>query len=1324
MSLELHPTDIRQAQALWTTWESGTDVELEATFNVQNMTNWLDIMQHLRSLGLQENPQPPKLNIMVAGGLRFTLVGEGVIQEFCKDNSLKGKPFHVIRKDKKQTGMGPNSVTEVDWKEYGVRIKLRRETALSLDDPRVREVVSRWATISKSFRYIQRYSFTSLKHKGLQFDLSIIKQSQKDEKGHYIQSTSFTNAEIVKQPMNYEAEVEVLEGASFQSLMVGIASVLRGQQRSFVLTRASIRKSVLDFLAEKTGAKKGNFPGPQPVTLERMNMHQLTEDDSTPNIRTGDYNVTDKADGQRCLLTVMPSGGIYLIDMNLNVYGTDCRLPKPVAAEWAGCILDGEWVRRNAENKPMSNFYAFDIYTSAGGRDVSQHPFMVRSDNSKTASRFSEMNAAVAVLAQAERTVLGIPGHFSLRIATKNFRTPDDPKDPLGIFREAAAILDFLEKTKPYHSDGLIFTPNKAPLPKNAGSWRSQFKWKPAEENSIDFMVTIEKETDMRGKSTGVDDIKIKVREDTNQIMRCKTLRLHVGSTLPPELQDPRDTILSQKPLPANLAGRDEQYKPALFTPQPIDPMASVCYVAIDAGATDAAGAATAASDIEAQDDTIRCTRSADPITHGAIVEMVYHPHSPPGWRWEPMRVRWDKTERFQRGIMRRTMNSDMVAQSIWSSIHSPVTEHMIRTGTEEETQKATAPAMAISYYKQKAPAIDQRRVSGLRDFHNKYIKEDILLRVLQRGQSLYDMTCGQGGDMHKWHRRGVSWVLGTDIAEMNLTENKNGAYRRYADRLIENKGKYTPMLFVQANAAMRLSDGGAGQTPMDRTILRSLWGSQESDVPSYVQQFRGEAANGFDVVSCMFSLHYFFKDTATLDGWIQNLSETLKVGGYFVGCCFDGDALNQFVTGIGLHESRKGIESGANGDTEIWSVTRQYEGNELPATADSLGKAVDVNFISIGETYTEYLVSWPYLQQRLSEIGLELLTVEEQADVGLLNSANMFEESYKMASLSGKTYPMTPTLKQFSFLNRWFIFRRRSVGAVPSITTVRMMQPASVAPTVTEEMQEALNMEGPSMAIQEIGLPESVTAAMGEDEVAESFTNLPEMETTAELDAVAAVNAVEATTEPVTQKKAGGEIHKFYEASQQKDELKIGDKAWKRWISTYTLFPLTDIEDSSIIYSSLEAALTAAKYKYASTKPALASRFSDTGEIHQKYELMRAEKGTALTEKEAQELMEKEGDEMRKAAKEAEMKKAGAPFQKEAWVAKVEEITQAYVQQRYNKDERLQKIMEGVRKHDVRLAFYTSAAPNEFSALVKGEEIQGRNLLGRSYMALVGLTY
>ena len=81
MSLELHPNDVSAAETLFQSWEYGTDVELEATFKTLDLTKWLQVIQHLRVLGLREESQPTKLNIMVAGGLRFTLVDEGIIQQ-------------------------------------------------------------------------------------------------------------------------------------------------------------------------------------------------------------------------------------------------------------------------------------------------------------------------------------------------------------------------------------------------------------------------------------------------------------------------------------------------------------------------------------------------------------------------------------------------------------------------------------------------------------------------------------------------------------------------------------------------------------------------------------------------------------------------------------------------------------------------------------------------------------------------------------------------------------------------------------------------------------------------------------------------------------------------------------------------------------------------------------------------------------------------------------------------------------------------------------------------------------------------------------------
>ena len=44
-----------------------------------------------------------------------------------------------------------------------------------------------------------------------------------------------------------------------------------------------------------------------------------------------------------------------------------------------------------------------------------------------------------------------------------------------------------------------------------------------------------------------------------------------------------------------------------------------------------------------------------------------------------------------------------------------------------------------------------------------------------------------------------------------------------------------------------------------------------------------------FDVVSSQFAIHYFFENKTSLGNFLQNVSDNLKTGGYFIGTCFDG---------------------------------------------------------------------------------------------------------------------------------------------------------------------------------------------------------------------------------------------------------------------------------------------------------------------------------------------------------------------------------------------------------------------------------------------------
>ena len=1301
MALELQAAEKAGIDTLWAAWETATDTELEATFGSIDYTSFLNVIKHLRSLGLVEDPQVPKLNIMVPGGLRFTLVGEGVIQAYCRDNSIKGKPFIVVLKERKSAGAG--KISELDLKDYGVRIKIRRELPLLKDDPRVMEAVAKWATLQKSFRYMKRFSFTSLHNKGIQFDASIVRENKKDARGNYIQSTTFLGANITKQPNHYEMEVEVLNGVSAtqKALMFGIVSVLRGIQKNHILIRKSVKEQVLDLLSVQTGAQRGKFPGSQPKTLRKAHMG-IEPEANEPNIRITDYNVTDKADGLRCLLIVAKNGRIYMVNRNRDVFATDRRLDAEAAAEWGGAVLDGEWVTRDADNNPMSRYYAFDIFNGRKGEDVTQRPFIIRSEGD-VVSRMAAMSDATTALNVAKYTTV-LPKQHSFSIHMKTFHTPADPTDTNGIFIQAAAVLDRVKRSAPYHTDGLIFTPNASPLPKNVGTWDQQFKWKPASMNSVDFLVATEKEKGADGKP-GAELISTKLHEQEGQIVRLKTLRLFVGSATDPAFVDPRDTVLNKKPYPASLHQGRGEYRAVEFSPQPPDPMASVCYVAINAGATDAASATTAAQRGESLTDNIYCFESGDPIEDRTVVEMVYDPKEQPGWRWKPLRVRWDKTERYSRGVKGGSMNDEGVANDVWLSIHDPITEDMIRTGASVEEEVVEGHTVSnTAYYQRRASQRDLHKIRGLREFHNRYIKIALLLNtVLTKGTSLIDMSVGQAGDIHKWIRAKVNWVLGCDFALTGLTDKKDGAYARYLNEIVKSKGSVPRMIFVQADSSVRLRDGSAGQTPLDRSILRTLWGESEPSAPPLANDLRGLAAEGFDVAALMFTLHFFFKDAATLDGLLRNISETVRENGYFVGCCFDGDRVAELLRTTATGSTVRGSEDGV----DIWTITKKYEG-DLTTDETGLGKAIDVGFISIGEAYTEYLVSFPYFVNRMASVGMELLNEEELAALGLKHSTNLFSESYAMAAADGNKFPMSPTVKKYSFLNRWFIFRRRSMGTMtkgPTVSSVVVPEGnvvaeapiATTATTATASTDAVLDYD---------------TEAVAEDVVVEETADGAAEDLAAEVP----VPVVEAVV-PAEFRVTSGPIYQFYHKSVAKDELKVGDKNWRRYISTYAPFPFKDRTNPKIIYPSLEAALGAAKYQQATDKPELGAQlFSIESNIHQSFEKERATMDAAT-------LVEKEGAEMRDAQKLTTIRKK-AKFNQDAWDAVKVRILADYVRQRYEEDAKFRQILDATAAQKARLVYYTVGGTNELSGSVKDDKIEGDNLLGRAYMKQVGLRY
>jgi predicted NAD-dependent protein-ADP-ribosyltransferase YbiA (DUF1768 family) len=1109
----------------------------------------------------------------------------------------------------------------------------------------------------------------------------MVRQTMRNKRGEYIWVTKFSQGDITKELPVYEVEVELdrkpddTPDRAIQRLVKGVGEVLRGMQGNSLLIRESTKRQVLD--AYQQLAKTERFRGASTRTLELKNM-VADPDPGEPNIREG-YNVTDKADGLRTMGFVNERGHLYLIDSGPNVYETGLEVET-----CKNSLVDGEWITKNTADEAIHQFLLFDIYYAPGGRDVHTLPFYDAASPTN-GQRYNEMRAWEKLWNAPpgpKEVVSGLTPKTKLQVSVKKFAFAKGTE----IFAAAAKIYD---TPRIYTTDGLIFTKNDSQIPDQPqGDFVTQMKWKPPHDNTIDFMVVTEKIP-----GTIVDQVYNGFHPTSGKEIRYKVLRLHVGFRGDPKQIkiNPREIILQNQPLQPPRGSN--AYRPILFQPEEFpDDKANVCYVEVK-------------TDMETGDEYAYCETSDEPISDKSIVEISYDASRAVGWRWVPKLVRKDKTERLLRGELGRTLNSNATAQSIWNSIHEPVTLSMIRTGSEVPTLNEITSVSAVEreraainqqYVDRTASKQDMNRVGPLRDFHNKYIKEAILYSATMKksGQGIIDIGMGMGQDIQKWRRMNAGAVLGIDIAGDNINNPNHGAYERLWSTMVRNgANNVLPMVFVIGDARKNMATGEAGTTSEDKVILQSVLGKTAPTdiVPPYVQnQLANRFKMGADILSCMFATHYFFESKESFDVFLKNIADNLKIGGYFIGCCFDGEKTFDFLRG---RDTRIGEE----GTTTLWKITKKYDADEIPAGDDGFGMPIDVEFISIGIPHREYLVPFHLLKSKMLSIGCELCSRDELKAMGLENSTEMFGDSHKRAAKNGKKFPMTPAVEQFSFLSRWFIFRRKGDKA-PENSQVNLTLPTPV-------------ISGP------------VSQGESAAEVAE------EVQATAANNEATAASAAAATGPNGKKKYAPADVIQFYQDAPSQDRLKIGDKAALRWIAPGSAFPIQDPAATNEMYPSIEHFMAAMRYKVATDKPGLAqSLFGTQGTIHQKFLRQRAAEigvgvgAKPLAEERDIKVLNEEINEVHNEMRGIAMKKWKAKFDESKWSSVSGDLLKEAVRQRWEKDARFRTIIEAAKQQGKTLLFYTGSASSEYGGKrTQQGYLEGENKLGKAMMEIAG---
>lgn len=727
---------------------------------------------------------------------------------------------------------------------------------------------------------------------------------------------------------------------------------------------------------------------PKPVTLERINLVDPREYGSV-SILEG-YTVTEKADGERILMYVNNIGEVYFINNTYKIQDSGLRVS---SKSGHNTLVDGEFIfcNKRLDNSEKSLFAAFDIYY-INNINITKLPLI---DDKE--SRYKHLLNFAKMINQNSKS--------SVEFIVKEHQYSDN------ILENCKNILNGNKKF-PYEIDGLIFTPAKLALYSYYSNqpvkltdnvkWDRVFKWKPNEQNTIDFL--IKNNRVVRKNGIKYNEIQLYVGYNSTQ---WEDIDIVTGLKLR------YDTEFSKQKSKLRNA-----YEPVLFQPN----------IYFEKGIECSLVKQNSYGEIRAE--------NGDKLENNSIVEFRYNndKNVPISERWIPVRVREDKTRIYKKGVLSKTANDLGVALNIWRSIHNPVTTAMITNNEQLSKIDMDAEKLLDSndiYYSRNIPREYLLSVHMI-NFHNQGIKKKLYDMPKNKG-SLLELGCGEGGDMNRWLDSGYKFVLGVDYVKHNIYNPKSGAYSRMLkkrmqyiknNRLNHDKVYFPDFVFAAGDCSVSIKTGVASSIIEDddsKKLLQKIFTNSNSGEKHY-RYISGKGANGFDAISCMFAIHYFFESEEKLDGFLLNVSQNLKKDGIFFCTFMNGEKVENEINKNG-GDMIDGVKNKNNNNgLPVWAIIRRYEKeNKI-----MFGKKIDVYIENTQKFIPEYIVSFDTLVEKAIQHGLKLSNTEmfEQTFNGIKKDIPISEDLTQFQQ-SILDFDKDDIQKQFSFLNQWAVFTK-----------------------------------------------------------------------------------------------------------------------------------------------------------------------------------------------------------------------------------------------------------------------------------------------------------
>jgi hypothetical protein len=1013
------------------------------TYNLTGTKAGVDILRVQHVLD-DKHDRNEEYDLTPTRSTRLEITGNYDIEQYCLKNTIKvvEPRVHLVRKttirlaNDKKNGGEEKIIEPVVFRDFNFKASLKLEKEMHRSQGIYKILVEKYDDLNKTFRYLNRVTFVHPRYP-VKIDISIVKSSPGIHLRPQRTFKSFRDADLLNQPESYEIEIELdndktvsMESENIIGLLRKVIKfVLSGlQETSYPISYLEQRDVLMAYLNLIHGdslditskISSYHFIGYNPVTLQLKNVVNSLPTSTTikaTSIRT-DYVVTDKADGERRLLFINDVGKVYMITTNMKVIFTGAiTFEKTVF----NSLLDGEYlIIYNTSNSSSLLYAAFDVYF-CNKMDVRARPLVQMGNKpSENESRYQILQKLINVLklchVSMENPKNKAPGLVSpISVEYKIYYGINNET----IFEACDQLCR--ARSRRYNTDGYIFTPaslgvgqdpdSSEPFvpSKNRFTWFKTFKWKPQEQTTIDFLVTTIKDSAQTDivETLLEGDIMVKYKK---VVLRCTFPRKKSGSiNFCDDIVNGNLSKIKKEELGTPMPAR-------FFPSNPYDEDAGIAYIRLH----DGVNMSTVADDF------------SEIFYDNTIVEFKYVTDIDTPFHWVPTKVRHDKTiEMLQ--TKKYFGNAYHVANSNWESIHYPIKESMLRG--EEEIPKIVPDE--DTYYK---ATNGMNLTVGLKHFHNEIKRVLIACAAKQfKDPCLIDLAVGKGGDLRKWSATDIKFVLGIDLSADNLENPYDGACARYV-KLCQDQEKNPRFklkaMFVYGDCSKKIkpehnnpkSDAMLGGR--SNQIVQAVFGigsKKAEDIGKGLAEVYGLGVQGYEISSCQFALHYFFERKETLFGFVSNLAECTKIGGYFIGTAYDGNKLFQRLGDISEEESVTLKE----GDKLIWQVQKKYKHTTFQNDITCLGYKVTVFQESINNYVDEYLINFDYFDNIMAVFGFVKLSGDDLLSFNKSNdssssfqfnsSLDTFEDLY--STYDGE--PMSPKEQSISFLNRCFIYKK-----------------------------------------------------------------------------------------------------------------------------------------------------------------------------------------------------------------------------------------------------------------------------------------------------------